>query len=76
MEIPKVLQRILATWKKVGLWIGKNVAWLVMTIVYTVLFAPIAVVMKRRYRHERTTEKESYFMAHDASSDTLYEHQF
>jgi len=76
MKIPKIITGILATWKKVGLWIGKKVAWLIMSLVYLVLFAPIAIVIHRRYRFQRTEKRDSYFIAHDASSDTLYEHQF
>lgn len=76
MKIPKVIQRIFSTWKKVGLWIGKKVAWLIMAMVYMVLFAPIALIMKRKYLRERANSQDSYFKTHDASSDSLYEHQF
>lgn len=71
-----LLMRIIHTWKKVGLWVGKRVATAVLLVVYGVLFAPFGIVMGYRYRKDRAQKKESYFVDHDASSDTRYEHQF
>ena len=76
MHAPPIMKRILDVWKKIGLWVGKCVAWIVLMVVYIVLFAPIAVVMRFQYHKERAQKKSSYFVEHDPSSDARYEHQF
>jgi TRAP-type mannitol/chloroaromatic compound transport system permease small subunit len=76
MHIPTIMKRIFGTWKKIGLWLGKAVAWIVLVTVYGVVFAPIALVMRFQYNKERAQKRQSYFVDHDASSDARYEHQF
>lgn len=76
MNIPPIVTRIFDTWKKVGLWVGKNVARAVLMFVYVVLFAPFAVIMRYQYSMQRLQKRDSYFIDHEAVTDERYEHQF
>ena len=68
------MKKFFAAWKQFGQWMAHAVGMLIFAVLYMVLFAPLALVLKLSGRHflpRFTGEEKTYFLPREKIEPTM-----